>query len=88
MVTFARRQAEFVAGPLRAVLVDGVGLASLPVYRPARRVAMSVPLGPVEGFTQLPLPGGPVVGGWLTSRLKGRDLFIGKNWKRMDGWAG
>lgn len=85
LVTFARRQAEYVAGQLRAVLVEGLALERLPVYRPARRVAMSVPLGPDEGFTQLPFPGTPVAGAWLTGRLKGRDLFVAKNWERM-GW--
>lgn len=85
LVTFARRQAEYVAGLLRRVLGEGAAMDSLPVYRPARRVAMSIPLGPQEGFTQLPLPGAPVVGGWLTSRVKGRDLFVARNWERL-GW--
>lgn len=69
----ARRQAEYLGRFLRTP-----GMAP---YKPATRVAMAVPLGPELGATQLPLPGLPVVGSWLTSRLKGRDLFIGKNWK-------
>jgi len=51
-------------------------------YKPAKWTAMAVPLGPELGATQLPLPGLPVVGSWLTSRLKGRRLFIEENWRR------
>ncbi|MEO6760239.1 MAG: hypothetical protein ABIO24_12350, partial [Saprospiraceae bacterium] len=69
----ARRQAEYLGRFLRTP-----GMA---VYKPTSRVAMAVPLGPELGATQLPLPGLPVVGSWLTSRLKGHDLFIRKNWK-------
>ena len=35
------------------------------------------------GATQLPLPGLPVVGSWLTSRIKGKGLFIAENWARL-----
>jgi len=71
----ARRQARYLARHLRN--------SGMPPYKPVTRVAMSVPLGPERGATQLPLPGMPVAGSWITSRLKGRDLFIGKNWSLM-----
>jgi NADH dehydrogenase FAD-containing subunit len=72
----AKRQAAHLARFLR----DGKADA----YRPARRVAMSIPLGPSEGPTMLPLPGLPVAGNWLTSRLKGRDLFVARNWALLN----
>ena len=71
----ARRQAKYLGRFLQSP-----GMAA---YQPATRVAMSVPLGPELGATQLPLPGLPVFGGWVTSRLKGRDLFVEKNWKLL-----
>jgi NADH dehydrogenase FAD-containing subunit len=67
----AKRQAAHLAAFLRG---ESVG-----EYRAARRVPMSVPLGPEQGATQLPLPFLPVAGNWITSRLKGRDLFVGTN---------
>ena len=71
----ARRQARYLGRYLQS---PGLG-----PYKPALRTAMSVPLGPELGATQLPLPGLPVFGSWVTSLLKGRDLFIGKNWKLL-----
>ncbi|MFN0100903.1 MAG: NAD(P)/FAD-dependent oxidoreductase [Bryobacteraceae bacterium] len=76
----ARRQARYLANYLKA--------GGMAAYRPVKRVAMAVPLGPEEGAVQLPLPGLPVFGGWLTSRLKGRDLFIRKNWAVFNREAG
>ena len=76
----ARRQARYLA----RYLMGGV----TGVYKPAGRVAMAVPLGPKIGATQLPLPGLPVVGSFVTSWLKGRDLFIRKNWDLMGGGNG
>jgi NADH dehydrogenase FAD-containing subunit len=70
----ARRQAQHLAAALQG---------NPKPYKPAARVAMSVPLGPQLGATQLPLPGLPVVGSWLTSRLKGKGLFIAENWARL-----
>ena len=67
----ARRQALHLAGKLR----DGQKRP----YTPTKRVPMSIPLGPYRGATQLPLPGLPVAGNWITRLLKGRDLFISKN---------
>ena len=66
----ARRQAMHLARQLRS----GCG-----PYQSTRRVAMAVPLGPRLGAVQLPLPGLPIIGSWLTSLVKGRDLFVGKN---------
>ena len=68
----ARRQARYLARYLRDRRMEP--------YVTARRMAMAVPLGPREGAVQLPLPGLPVFGNWVTSWLKGRDLFIEKNW--------
>ncbi len=76
----ARRQARYLA----RYLMGGVA----GVYRPVARVAMAVPLGPRIGATQLPLPGLPVVGSFVTSWLKGRDLFIRKNWEILRGENG
>jgi hypothetical protein len=73
----ARRQAEYLARYLQS---PNVRSPKIGPYRPSKRVAMSIPLGPELGATQLPLPGLPVAGHWVTSRLKGRDLFIQKNW--------
>lgn len=70
----ARRQAIHLATQLNG---------NRTAYRPSRRVAMSIPLGPNLGATQLPLPGLPVAGSWITRLLKGRDLFVTKNWERM-----
>ena len=74
----ARRQALHLAGQL---------LGKKAGYRVAGRVPMSVPLGPERGVTQLPLPGLPVAGSWVTARLKGRGLFVAENWERM-GYSG
>jgi NADH dehydrogenase FAD-containing subunit len=73
----ARRQALHLAKQLR----DGRATR----YQPATRVPMAVPLGPELGAVQLPLPALPVVGSWLTSRLKGRDLFVVRN-RALLGW--
>ena len=76
----ARRQARYLARYLQGAVAG--------VYRPVARVAMAVPLGPRIGATQLPLPGLPVVGSFVTSWLKGRDLFIRKNWEILRGENG
>jgi len=68
----ARRQATYLGRYLQS--------PKLGPYKSASRTAMSVPLGPELGATQLPLPGLPVFGSWVTSRLKGRNLFVEKNW--------
>jgi NADH dehydrogenase FAD-containing subunit len=70
----ARRQALHLAGQF---------LGKKAGYGRAGRVPMSVPLGPERGVTQLPLPGLPVAGSWVTARLKGRRLFVAENWERM-----
>lgn len=72
----ARRQARYLARYLNDPRIGP--------YRPVRRVAMAIPLGPAEGAVQLPLPGLPVFGNWLTSHLKGKNLFIEKNWALMN----
>lgn len=72
----ARRQALHLASQL---------LGRKGGYRPAARVPMAVPLGLDRGVMQLPLPGLPVVGSWLTARIKGRGLFVAENWVRL-GW--
>lgn len=74
----ARRQALHLAGQM---------LGKKAGYSVSARVPMAVPLGPERGVTQLPLPGLPVVGSWVTRRLKGRALFVTENWERM-GYSG
>jgi apoptosis-inducing factor 2 len=47
-----------------------------------------VPLGPRDGASALPvLRNGLLVGRWLTSRLKGRELFIPRYLNEF-GYAG
>lgn len=77
-------QLTFLATRQAAYLARYLKNPRIAPYQPAPRVAMAVPLGPELGATQLPLPGLPVVGSWLTSRLKGRDLFIEKNWALLN----
>jgi apoptosis-inducing factor 2 len=52
-------------------------IESLAPYKPWPTRGILVPLGPRDGASALPiLRNGILVGRWLTSRLKGRELFI------------
>ncbi|KAL7326626.1 hypothetical protein PS15p_208931 [Mucor circinelloides] len=45
---------------------------------------MFITFGSKQGAGVLPLFGGLNVGSWLTSALKGKDLFISKTWKALN----
>ena len=70
------RQAPWLAKTIKAVL-DSRSLESLPRYAPWRAPPFLVPLGPKRGASVLPLTkSGMAVGGFLTSAIKGKALFI------------
>ena len=70
------RQAPWLTGAIKAMLA-GQTIESLAPYKPWPTRGILVPLGPRDGASTLPiLRNGVLVGRWLTSRLKGRELFI------------
>ena len=70
------RQAPWLAKSIKAV-VAGRRLESLPAYAPWPSPPILIPLGPRRGASVLPLTrSGPTVGGFLTSSIKGKALFI------------
>lgn len=75
-IVTATRQAPWLAGTLRK-LARGEALESLPGYKPWRVAPILLPIGPAKGAAVLPLgANGMVVGDWLTSKIKGKELFI------------
>jgi NADH dehydrogenase FAD-containing subunit len=80
------RQVPWLAKTIRAMLA-GQTVESLPPYKPWPTRGILVPLGPRDGASALPiLRNGLLVGKWLTSRLKGRELFIPRYLKEF-GYA-
>jgi NADH dehydrogenase FAD-containing subunit len=70
------RQAPWLAKTIKAVLA-GHSLETQPPYSPWRAPPILVPLGPKRGASVLPLTkSGVTVGGFLTSTIKGKALFI------------
>jgi apoptosis-inducing factor 2 len=70
------RQVPWLTKTVTAMLA-GQKVELLPPYKPWPTRGILVPLGPRDGASVLPiLRNGVVVGKWLTSRLKGRELFI------------
>jgi NADH dehydrogenase FAD-containing subunit len=70
------RQAPWLAKAIKAAL-EGKTLESLPRYSPWPTPPILVPLGPKKGASVLPLTkAGLAVGGFLTSAIKGKALFI------------
>jgi len=72
------RQAPWLAKAIKAVIA-GKALEKLPPYSPWIAPPVLVPLGPKRGASVLPLTkSGVVVGGFATSLIKGKSLFIGR----------
>lgn len=75
----ARAQGRAAAHNIRAYL-DGPGRhrKQPKPYRPTPQRIFSVPFGPADGVTVLPMLGreGAVLGGHMTAALKGRSLFL------------
>ncbi|MGO9700087.1 MAG: NAD(P)/FAD-dependent oxidoreductase [Xanthobacteraceae bacterium] len=72
------RQAPWLAKAIKAVIA-GKALEKLPHYSPWIAPPVLVPLGPKRGASVLPLTkSGVVVGGFATSLIKGKSLFIGR----------
>jgi NADH dehydrogenase FAD-containing subunit len=70
------RQAPWLAKTIKAI-VAGRRVESLARYAPWPSPPILVPLGPKRGASVLPLTkSGPTVGGFLTSLIKGKTLFI------------
>jgi NADH dehydrogenase FAD-containing subunit len=70
------RQAPWLARTLKAILA-GKSTQVLPAYKPWRAPPILVPLGPGRGASVLPLTkSGLTVGGFLTSAIKGKSLFV------------
>ena len=70
------RQAPWLARTLKAMLA-GKSAQTLPAYKPWRAPPILVPLGPSRGASVLPLTrSGLTVGGFLTSAIKGKRLFV------------
>ena len=75
-VVSASRHAPWMAATLRK-LAAGQALESLPAYQPWKVPPILIPLGAGKGTSVLPLGSrGMVVGDWLTTMIKGKDLFI------------
>lgn len=75
-VVSASRHAPWLAMTIRG-LAAGKSLDSLPAYKPWKVPPILVPLGPKSGASVLPLGSkGMVVGDWLTTKIKGKDLFL------------
>ena len=82
------RQAPWLASLIKAVLA-GRTIESLAPYKPWPTRGILVPLGPRDGASALPvLRNGLLVGRWLTSQLKGRELFIPRYLKEFGYVAG
>ena len=72
------RQVPWLEKTIKAVLA-GKSVESLKPYSPWPLAPIILPLGPSLGATVLPFgKKGMAVGHWLTSKLKGKDLFISK----------
>jgi NADH dehydrogenase FAD-containing subunit len=80
------RQVPWLAKTITAMLTRQA-IELLPPYKPWPTRGILVPLGPRDGASALPvLRNGILVGRWLTSRLKGRELFIPRYLKEF-GYA-
>jgi len=80
------RQVPWLAKTITAIL-EGQKVELLSPYKPWPTRGILVPLGPRDGASALPvLRNGLLVGRWLTSRLKGRELFIPRYLKEF-GYA-
>ena len=70
------RQAPWLAKTIKGVIA-GRSLETLPRYSPWTAPPILVPLGPKRGASVLPVTtSGVTVGGFLTSQIKGKSLFI------------
>ncbi len=70
------RQAPWLAKAIKDVIA-GQSLETLPRYSPWTAPPILVPLGPKRGASVLPLTKhGLTVGGFVTSQIKGKSLFI------------
>jgi apoptosis-inducing factor 2 len=80
------RQVPWLAKTISALL-EGQKIETLSQYKPWPTRGILVPLGPRDGASALPvLRNGVLVGRWLTSRIKGRELFIPRYLKEF-GYA-
>jgi NADH dehydrogenase FAD-containing subunit len=80
------RQVPWLAKTITALL-EGRKIELLSPYKPWPTRGILVPLGPRDGASALPvLRNGLLVGRWLTSRIKGRELFIPRYLKEF-GYA-
>jgi NADH dehydrogenase FAD-containing subunit len=80
------RQVPWLAKTITAFLA-GRTIESLASYKPWPTRGILVPLGPRDGASALPiLRNGMLVGRWLTSLIKGRELFIPRYLKEF-GYA-
>jgi NADH dehydrogenase FAD-containing subunit len=80
------RQVPWLAKTIEALLA-GKKIEALSPYKPWPTRGILVPLGPRDGASALPvLRNGLLVGRWLTSRIKGRELFIPRYLKEF-GYA-
>jgi NADH dehydrogenase FAD-containing subunit len=73
MIAIARRQAQLVAGNIRALIAGDDGLTA---YQP-EPPAIMVPMGPNRGAGQLP-GSGDLAGPELVAETKGRDMYVGR----------
>ena len=77
------RQVPWLEKRIKAALV-GTSVESQKPYLPWPLPPIILPLGPTLGATALPLgKKGMALGHWLTSRMKGKDLFITKYRKQL-----
>ena len=75
-VVAASRHAPWLAKTIRSLAL-GKELESQPAYKPWKVPPILIPLGCSKGASVLPLGGkGMVVGDWLTSKIKGEQLFL------------
>ncbi|MEO0989791.1 MAG: FAD-dependent oxidoreductase [Pseudomonadota bacterium] len=68
------RQAPWLAKLLKAA-AEGKSIEAQPAYKPWDKAPILLPLGPKRGSSFLVIT---TVGDWITSMMKGRDLFLSK----------
>lgn len=74
-VVSTTRQTPWLAKTLRW-MAGGKTVDDLPAYKVWSVPPILLPLGPSKGASVLPTGAGMVVGDWVTSKIKGKSLFI------------
>ncbi|MEM7098363.1 MAG: FAD-dependent oxidoreductase [Pseudomonadota bacterium] len=81
-ITTNLKHVPFLVSTIKAV-VAGKKVEQCKPYKGWNVVPLFLPLGPNLGNSILPIGKGWIVGDWLTSKIKGKELFIPKYLKLM-----